>query len=73
MRLLFASATYMLPSFATPMPVGALKLAAEPVPSAKLAAPDPARDDTTPAAEIWRMRAFELSEIYATPLNTATS
>ena len=74
MRLLKASHTTMtLLEGITAIPCGLLKLAAEPVPSAKAALPLPASVVTTPRGVTSRMRLFHVSATTMMPLEGSTT
>ena len=65
--MLSRSPTYTVPSAATAIPVGKLKLAAVPVAFALPVEPEPASVVTTPAAVIFRIVLERLSATYTVP------
>ena len=56
MRLLAGSATKQFPEVSTATPIGKLKLASAPLPSANVALPLPASVETTPTGVTFRIR-----------------
>ena len=72
-RLLTESVTYTVQLLETATAEGYKKLALVPRPSLKLADPEPARVDTTPAGVMARIRLLTESVTYTVPLlETAT-